>query len=177
MTASVLPLRQTAAPASAPASARVVLVVDDYPAVLAWAARAFERAGWAVRTATDGREALEQFAAAAGAGQPVRLLVTDLELPGLDGETLVRALRAHAPQLPVIAMHAGESAAAAWRGPLPDRAAFFEKPVRAQALVATAAALDVPDVASDDAGRADGADAAEDRSPHEPTGWSAEKKA
>lgn len=36
---------------------RIVLVVDEYPAVLAWAARAFQRSGWSVLTASDGREA------------------------------------------------------------------------------------------------------------------------
>jgi DNA-binding NtrC family response regulator len=69
------------------------------------------------------------------------VLVTDLELPGLDGASLARSLRVQDPGLPVLAMHAGKDVDAAWRGPLPDRTAFFEKPIRASELVATATAL------------------------------------
>lgn len=71
-----------------------VLVVDDYPAVLAWASWAFERAGWRILTATDGPEAEALFDDAANRGEPVDLLVTDLQLPAVSGAALVRRMRA-----------------------------------------------------------------------------------
>jgi DNA-binding response OmpR family regulator len=123
------------------AAARIALVVDDYPAVLAWAARALARAGWGVLTADDAGGALARWAEARAAGTPVGVLVTDLGVSGVDGATLARRLRLHDPALPVLAVHAGAAARAAWDGPSLERVAFLEKPVRAADLVAAADAL------------------------------------
>ena len=120
---------------------QVVLVVDDFPAVLAWAARSFLKAGWLVRVATDGDEAMVEWTAARQAGVPVTLLVTDLGLPGLDGAELLQRLRADDPSLPALMLHGGEAAPESWHGRLPDRTAFFEKPLHAAQLLATAEAL------------------------------------
>lgn len=125
----------------APTAGRTVLVVDDYPAVLAWAARAFVRAGWTVLTATDGAEALERWRVARANGRPVGVLVTDLELATWHGAHLAERLRAEDADLPVLALHTGERATVAWGVALLDRTAFFQKPVRAAVLVETATAL------------------------------------
>lgn len=121
--------------------ARTVLLVDDYPAMLAWAGRAFERAGWTVLTALDGPQAIARWTEARLAGTPVGVLVTDLEIPGLDGATLARTLRADDQELAVLVMHVGPRPDGAWHGPVPARTEFFEKPVRIADLIATAAAL------------------------------------
>jgi two-component system cell cycle sensor histidine kinase/response regulator CckA len=134
---------------SAPAR-RVVLVADDYPSVLAWAARAFGRAGWSVVTATEGTQALGAWEEARARGAPVTLLVTDLGLPGLDGATLARALRARDPALPVVAISGHADGEAAWSGPLLDRTAFFRKPVGADELLKAADALAHRDAAGDE---------------------------
>ena len=120
---------------------RAVLVVDDFPAVLAWAARSFLKAGWLVRVATDNDEAMVEWVAAREAGVPVTLLVTDLGLPGLDGAELLRRLREDDPSLPALVLHGGEAAPESWHGRLPGRTAFFEKPLHAAQLLATAEAL------------------------------------
>ncbi|HYW49939.1 MAG TPA: response regulator [Gemmatimonadaceae bacterium] len=124
-----------------PHGARTVLVVDDYPAVLAWASRAFARAGWTVLTATDGRDALDRWHTAREDGTPVRVLVTDLNLPDWGGAGLVARLRAEDADLPVLALHAGEGDVVTWHASLMNRTAFFQKPVRAAILIETAAAL------------------------------------
>ena len=120
---------------------RAVLVVDDFPAVLAWAARSFLKAGWLVRVATDGDEAMVEWTAARQAGVPITLLVTDLGLPGLDGAELLRRLREDDPSLPALVLHGGEAAPESWNGRLPDRTALFEKPLHAAQLLANAEAL------------------------------------
>jgi len=127
-------------PVSSP-EPRTVLVVDDYPAVLAWASRAFGRVGWRVLTATDGPEAQALFDDAAGRGQPVNLLITDLQLQAVSGATLVRRLRALNPTLPVIALFAGDAHDDDWQDSMLDHTTFFQKPVRAGTLVAAADAL------------------------------------
>jgi|GEM_PF-2449105 len=120
---------------------RTVLIVDDYPAVLAWAVRAFSRAGWRVLTALDGAEAVRVWQNACDAGHTPELLVTDLGLPDIDGPSLARSLRERDPHLFVIALSGFPEGEAAWSGTLLDRTAFFRKPIMAATLVAAANAL------------------------------------
>lgn len=65
-----------------------ILVVDDEPAVTDLLAYNLRKAGYAVLTAADGREALE----AVHAFQP-DLILLDLMLPGVDGLEVCRELR------------------------------------------------------------------------------------
>ncbi len=64
-----------------------VLVVDDEPTIAEIVGRYLERAGYAVRTAADGHEALAAIARA----RP-DLVVLDLMLPGIDGLEVMRRL-------------------------------------------------------------------------------------
>ncbi len=81
-------------------SAPKVLVVDDQFTVRELQRSILEAAGYRVRTARDGREAWELLSA----GDDAELVVTDVEMPGMDGLELLRAIRA-APErasLPVV---------------------------------------------------------------------------
>lgn len=120
---------------------RTVLVVDDYPAVLAWATRAFTKAGWTVLTATDGCEAVERWREARASGGTVSVLVTDVDFPECGGASLAALLREEDADLPVLALFAGERSAITWPTSQINRTAFFQKPVRAAVLLETAAAL------------------------------------
>jgi two-component system cell cycle response regulator CpdR len=67
--------------------ARVVLVVDDEPLVLAVAVGMLEDLGCEVIAASNGHEALEKLSA-----EPrVEALITDIEMPDIDGYELVDA--------------------------------------------------------------------------------------
>ncbi len=120
---------------------RTVLVVDDFPAVLAWATRAFTRAGWTVLTAMDGREAVERWHEARAGGGAVGVLVTDVDFPEWGGASLAARLREEDAQLPVLALFTGDRSAVTWPASQINRTAFFQKPVRAAVLLETAAAL------------------------------------
>ena len=72
-----------------PAGPPSVLVVDDITVVRELERSILEEAGYRVRTAGDGREAL-----AALAGELPDLVVTDVDMPNLDGLELTRAIRA-----------------------------------------------------------------------------------
>ncbi|WP_411278863.1 response regulator [Gemmatimonas sp.] len=122
-------------------STRTVLIVDDYPSVLAWASRAFARDGWHVLAATSSGDALTAWRGAKMAGTRVQLLVTDLELPDLDGPSLARALRDEDPTLCVIGITGHAERGAGWHGTLLHRTAFFRKPMTAAELLAAANAL------------------------------------
>jgi len=70
--------------------APLVLVVDDSLMVRELQRSILERAGYEVITANDGREALKMLAE-----QPPDLVVTDIEMPNLDGIALTVSIRSH----------------------------------------------------------------------------------
>ena len=76
-------------PVAAPAAEakRRVLLVDDSVSVRKFVGGMLERAGFHVVAARDGAEALQQLAE-----QPVDVIVTDLEMPRLNGYELIRDL-------------------------------------------------------------------------------------
>lgn len=123
---------------------RTVLIVDDFPAVLAWATRAFERDGWRVLTLATGTEALSLSRDAKDANHPISLLVTDLDLLEFDGVHLAKSMRAIDDTLSVIALSANATIAREWSGVMLDHTVFFTKPVRASHLLSAANALVAP---------------------------------
>jgi CheY-like chemotaxis protein len=93
--AGLAPLRAPSRPAGPP----TVLLADDSKVVRVKTSRLLEKQGWRVLLADDGLAAL-QLLDAEGAD----LLITDVEMPGLDGFELTRRVRAHPRwgRLPVI---------------------------------------------------------------------------
>ncbi len=92
---------ETAAPPAAPVpAAPKVLVVEDSFTVRELQRSILEAAGYPVVTARDGRDAL----AALDRDHQIALVITDLEMPELDGIGLTRAIRADAGRssLPVV---------------------------------------------------------------------------
>jgi two-component system OmpR family response regulator len=76
-----------------------VLVVDDDPALLMVMARAFSRAGYATRTAENGRQALELIKS-----YRPDLVVTDIVMPEMEGIGAIMAIKQLADPPKVIAM-------------------------------------------------------------------------
>ena len=76
-----------------------VLLVDDDPALLALLSSAFEGAGYAVRTADNGRRAV----ALAGSVVP-DLVVTDIVMPEMEGIGVVMELKKLRPRPRIIAI-------------------------------------------------------------------------
>jgi len=78
-----------------------VLVVDDDQDHNQALARIFERAGYRVSTAEDGREALNILTE-----KSFDLVITDLRMPHMDGLDLLRSIRAMGPEMPVVVLTA-----------------------------------------------------------------------
>jgi CheY-like chemotaxis protein len=77
-----------------------ILLVDDEPALLKLGKRAFVGAGYEVVTASTGPEAVSLWERHRPA---IDLLVTDMAMPGgMNGQEVVRKIRAEAPNLPVV---------------------------------------------------------------------------
>lgn len=78
-------------------SGEPILIVDDHPANLKFAQVLLASEGYAVRTAADAGEALgalETFAP--------RLILMDLQLPGVDGLALTRRLKGDASRRSIV---------------------------------------------------------------------------
>ncbi|MBF5044913.1 sigma-54-dependent Fis family transcriptional regulator [Aggregicoccus sp. 17bor-14] len=111
-------------------SSATVLVVDDDRANLDSVARIFQREGLATLTASQGQEALEHLRR-----PEVSVMVTDLMMPGMDGQELLRAARTIRPDVEVVLMTAYgtvETAVAAMKDGAYD---FITKPLKRHALV------------------------------------------
>ncbi|MGF1639416.1 MAG: response regulator [Rhodospirillales bacterium] len=78
-----------------------ILVVDDHPDIRELVGRIFANEGYEVSTAADGASMWEVLD-----GADIDLVVLDLMLPGTDGLTLCREIRATRPALPVIMLTA-----------------------------------------------------------------------
>jgi pilus assembly protein CpaE len=115
-----------------------VLLVDDQPGVLEMLGLFFERAGFLVEKATDGKAALQLVK-----DSPPDIVVLDVMMPGMSGIEVCKQLRSQpqTSQLPIIMLSA--------KGEVDDKIAGFEagaddyvaKPVARQELLARANAL------------------------------------
>ncbi|MFW5955129.1 MAG: response regulator [Rhodothermales bacterium] len=77
----------------------VVLVADDEPFVLELTKDTLEGAGYQVLTARHGAEALQLFEERLD----IRVVITDLMMPEIDGISAIRIMKAQRPDVPVIA--------------------------------------------------------------------------
>lgn len=85
---------------SAPGHGELVLIVDDEVNVRQAMQRVLEHNGYEVLTAANGREGLGLYLLQR---EKVRVVVTDLMMPEMNGVALVRALRDLSPDLPIFA--------------------------------------------------------------------------
>ena len=77
---------------------RRILVVDDDPVARAFVRAVLTSSGYEVLEAADGQEALDLFDRLAAAHRRPALVITDIEMPVLDGIGLLTALRqVHGP--------------------------------------------------------------------------------
>ena len=96
-----------------PAKRRSILVVDDALTIRELQRSILERAGFDVRVAVDGKHALSALAEA-----PSDLVLTDIEMPNMDGFALTEAIRAHPTlaNIPVLILSSRTSADDRQRG-------------------------------------------------------------
>src|SRR4051812_44452610 len=107
-----------------------VLIVDDEEAIRQFVERVLRDAGYDTVVAADGTAALEVVAAA----QSFDLLLTDLMMPGLNGDELARRVRLQHPDLKVLYLTGFSDRLFASRLVLWANEAFIDKPVSVQGL-------------------------------------------
>jgi two-component system response regulator HydG len=78
-----------------------ILVVDDEQSILESLSRIFTREGFQVLTAADGKQGLDLLRR-----HPVKVVLTDLVMPGMTGTDLLKAAKAVGPETEVVLMTA-----------------------------------------------------------------------
>lgn len=124
----------------APAGGSCVLLVDDQPGIRRIARRMLESAGYRVIEAADGEEAEQVFEQNAGS---IRLVVTDVIMPGGGGPDLIRRLRLRTQDLKVLFMSGYMTPADVAHSGVNHGTPFLHKPfTSAQFLAHVRAVLD-----------------------------------
>jgi CheY-like chemotaxis protein len=113
---------------------RSVLVVDDDRAMQQLMAYVLKHAGHQVWTAQNGQEALQLLRAQPG----IRLIISDLDMPVLDGFALLRQLNLEGGPPVLIITARGQRNDDEWTGAL-GAAGVLEKPFSRQELIRAAA--------------------------------------
>jgi PAS domain S-box-containing protein len=120
----------TAAP---PQGTGTILLVEDEPAILRTGKRLLETLGYGVIAAGSPVEALALAAAHPG---PIRLLLTDVVMPGMNGQELARRLTAARPEARCLFMSGYAADVLARQGVLDPGVRLVQKPFEYEELAA-----------------------------------------
>lgn len=110
-------------------TANTILVVDDNAITARWVGYVAGRLGFSPVLAFNGEEALSRLAE-----QPFVLVISDVEMPRMDGFDLLQNIRQSYPQMPVILMSAHCDEERRRAASACGAQAFLEKPVNADQL-------------------------------------------
>ncbi len=129
--ATALPERETLPPR---AGGELILVVDDEADVRRVVQHALEKHGYRVISAVEGGEALSLFGRHRA---EIKAVLTDMMMPGMDGPSLVQALRHLEPKLPIIGMTGVAEKAEFKKGETLGLLALLTKPFNSAELLNT----------------------------------------
>ena len=112
--------------------AKVILTVDDSASVRQMVKFTLVDAGYTVIEAVDGRDALTKLTS------PVNLVITDLNMPNLDGIGLIRKLRANpaCKGIPIIMLTTESQDSRKQEGKAAGATGWIVKPFATQQLLA-----------------------------------------
>ncbi len=136
-----LPAQKEVGPVATPAEkvrelprgrGEMVLVVDDEATVIGITRHTLETFGYRVLTASDGAQAVAQYAAHR---REIAVVLTDLMMPVMDGVALAAALKRIDPGVQVIGASGLDSPNGTSRPPIPGVDRFLSKPYAPDALL------------------------------------------
>lgn len=133
------PGEQESAPLVFRGNNELILIADDEESIRQLAGMTLTRAGYRVLLASDGSEAAALFSENIS---EIRLVITDIDMPRLNGADLAQAIRAINPSVQILAM-SGLSSADRMENFHPETfsSAFIVKPFDVPTLVATVSRL------------------------------------
>ncbi len=116
----------------APKGSGAVLVVEDQPEVRSLTCTVLRGLGYEVLEAADGSEALS---IAARHGRPIRLLLSDVIMPGMNGKELAAQLVESQPAMKVLYMSGYTDRIMSETGVLDNSVCFLQKPFTPDKLI------------------------------------------
>ena len=126
------------------AQGELILVVDDEVNIRKMLDRMLKAHGYEVIVASDGKEAV---ALVSKRGSEIRLVITDVMMPNMDGLATVRMLRQMQPRLPIMAFSGMQTNWAEFDKLAPPRVVHLAKPFSTGGLLAAIReAFDAPAV-------------------------------
>jgi signal transduction histidine kinase/CheY-like chemotaxis protein len=129
-------------PATADHGSEVLLLVEDEDSIREPATEILESRGYLVLAASGGAEALAISQSHTG---PIDLMITDVVMPGMNGNQLAEELRSSRPGMRVLYISGYPEDAIAHHGVLDADKAFLQKPCPAAVLLRTVReVLDAP---------------------------------
>jgi CheY-like chemotaxis protein len=118
-------------PAALPGGTETVLIVEDEGILRSLCVQILERLGYRVLQARNGTEAIAE---AAGYGDRIDLLLTDVVMPGMNGSELATQLVLHHPEMKVLFTSGYTEDVISHHGVLADGVSFIGKPYTPSAL-------------------------------------------
>ncbi len=114
--------------------AQTILVVDDSPTVVKFVSFSLKKSGYSVVTACDGMDALEKISSLAN---DVSLVITDLNMPNLDGYGLISTLRENSEYqgTPIIILSSEDGDEDKDRGIQVGATSYLVKPFKSSVLL------------------------------------------
>ncbi len=109
----------------------VILVVEDDAELRSALCDTLALAGYATETADNGARALDLLGR-----KPIDLVITDIQMPGMDGHTLLKQIKARWSELPVMLMTAYGSIQMAVEAMRDGAVDYLSKPFEAEVLAA-----------------------------------------
>lgn len=116
---------------------KTIMTVDDSASVRQMVSLTLQDAGYTVIEARDGRDALSKLS------EPLGMIVTDLNMPGMGGIELIRAVRS-TPQhrfTPIVMLTTESQASAKEDGKAAGATGWIVKPFKPEQLLAVARKL------------------------------------
>ncbi len=112
---------------------KTIMTVDDSASVRQMVTFTLRDAGYTVIEACDGKDALSKVE-----NQPLNMVLTDLNMPNLDGIGLIRALRAHpaCKFIPIIMLTTESQAERKQEGKAAGATGWIVKPFKPEQLIA-----------------------------------------
>jgi DNA-binding NtrC family response regulator len=121
-------------PPAAPKRSLHVLCIDDDEQILEMMKGCLALFHHRVRTASGGKHGIELFCTALLKSEPYDVIITDLNMPDLDGYQVARAIKDESPDTPIILMTGGGTTTMEARLRSPAVDAVAAKPPRMQEL-------------------------------------------
>ena len=112
---------------------KVIMTADDSASIRQMVSFTLKEAGYQVVEAADGQEAIDKLLA-----QPIHMLVTDLNMPKMDGIELIRQVRSESRYrfMPIIMLTTESQTAKKQEGKAAGATGWIVKPFKPEQLLA-----------------------------------------